>query len=95
VQLQREDALGMLEGQFLGDHAAHGGAADMSGPHAQLVHEPDHVVGHVGDGEASVRRVALARPTVVERDHVEFGGESGNLESPRGVIAAPAHDEHD
>ena len=57
------DPLGMLDGELLADHAAHGKADDMRAALAEVVEQGDHVVGHVGEriGRRERRRVVTGR----------------------------------
>ncbi len=95
VQLQRAHTRGMPQRDLLGDHAAHRDAAHVRTGDAEHVHEPHGVVGHHRRGVGSVGRVRLADAAIVEGDHAVLRGEGGDLQAPREVIAAEAHDEHE
>src|SRR5690606_21492256 len=75
-----EHAIGVLDGERLGDHAAHRGAHHVRGLPAERVHQPGRVLGHVlqevgrgpaGSGGARVVEMGRqARVAVVEPDDV-------------------------
>ena len=46
---ERAHALGMLDGERLGDHPAHRGAGDVRALDPEVVEQPGRVVGHVGE----------------------------------------------
>ena len=95
VQPERAHPVRVAQGQLLGDHPAHRGAADVGAADPERVQQARHVGGHAGDGVGRGRHVALAGAAVVERDHAMLGCEGGRLQRPRGVVPAPAHDEHE
>ena len=95
VQPERPHAGRVPKGELLRDHAAHRGAADVRAPDPERVHQPDHVRGHPRDRVGRLRHVALAGAPVVERDHAMLGREGRRLQRPRGVVTAPAHDQHE
>ena len=61
---------------------------------AEGVHEAHRVVGHHGRAVRHVRRVALPDSAIVEGDDAILRGERRNLQPPREMVAAEAHDEH-
>ena len=47
IETSERTPLGMFDRQGLGDHPAHRGADDVGALDAEVVHQPDRVVGHV------------------------------------------------
>ena len=68
IDTSEQHPVGVVDGERLRDHAAHRGAGDVRLLDAEVVEEPDRVVGHV-DSVYGGRRWRAANP----RMHVGVG----------------------
>src|SRR6185312_14769886 len=87
--------LRMFEGQDLRHRPAGRMADDMRLGDAQSIHQLHHILRHALDGIGDPAVVALPDAAVVVQHDLEALGESGNLVTPIGPVAAQAADEED
>ena len=95
MELEAGDPARRGQRGFLGDGAAQGEAEQMGPLDLERVQEPQQVGGQATGAVRLVRRVAAARPPVVEGEHAVARRQRGELEPPRGRVAPQAHHQHD
>ena len=94
-QGQRPEPVGVLDGQHLGDVAAHGVADDVGPADPLGVEDGDGVGRHLLQRVGPLGFVGAARPPVVEGDAAEPAAEDHPLAGPDAQVGGQARDEQE
>jgi hypothetical protein len=84
----------MAQGEHLDDEATHRGPDEVGSRDPQSIQQPGHIVSHLLDGIRNIRRIRLARTTIVESEDSKVRRESRDLAVPEKVITSQARQEN-